>query len=92
MTKGAVVNLQQILGLKRKPHIMECYDISNISGVDKVASMAVFIGGEPDKSKYRRFKIKTVEGADDYKSIYEVITRRLERLKTTTKGLALCPI
>lgn len=81
MTTGAVANLQQKLGLRRKPNIMECYDISNISGTDKVASMVVFVGGEPDKSRYRRFRIKTVEGADDFKSMNEVITRRLERLK-----------
>ncbi|HHW89962.1 MAG TPA: excinuclease ABC subunit UvrC [Clostridiales bacterium] len=91
MAKGAVDNLQQILGLKRKPHIMECYDVSNISGTDKVASMVVFVGGEPDKSRYRRFRIKTVEGADDYKSIHEVITRRLERLKNNDERFGAMP-
>lgn len=55
--------MQEILGLSRYPRRMECYDISNISGVDKVGSMVVFIDGEADRSSYRRFKIRTVEGA-----------------------------
>jgi excinuclease ABC subunit C len=61
---------------------MECYDISNISGVDKVGSMVVFIDGEADKSSYRRFKIKTVEGANDYASHQEMMRRRLAKLGT----------
>lgn len=91
MTTGAVDSLQQILGLKRKPHRIECYDISNISGTDKVASMVVFVGGEPDKSRYRRFKIKTVVGADDFKSMNEVISRRLERLKNKDEKFGDAP-
>ena len=61
---------------------MECYDISNISGVDKVGSMVVFIDGEADRNSYRRFKIKTVEGANDFASLQEVLTRRLSKLGT----------
>ena len=61
---------------------MECYDISNISGVDKVGSMVVFINGEADRSGYRRFKIKTVEGANDFASLQEVLARRLAKLGT----------
>ena len=61
---------------------MECYDISNISGVDKVGSMVVFIDGEADRSQYRRFRIKTVEGADDFASLREVLRRRLAKLGT----------
>lgn len=80
MTLGAVDELKEKLFLNRAPHIIECFDISNISGTDKVASMAVFKGGEADKASYRRFKINTVEGADDFKSLYEVIFRRMERL------------
>ncbi|HEY8423233.1 MAG TPA: excinuclease ABC subunit UvrC [Clostridia bacterium] len=91
MTSGAVENLQKILNLKRKPHIMECFDISNISGVDKVASMVVFVGGEPDKSRYRRFKIKTVEGADDFASMREAVSRRLERLKNNDENFGSRP-
>ncbi len=82
MTKNACVRLKELLGLKKYPKRMECYDISNVSGVDKVGSMVVFIDGEADKSSYRRFKIKTVEGADDYASHQEMMRRRLAKLKT----------
>lgn len=82
MTVTACQKLKEVLNLKRYPKRMECYDISNISGVDKVGSMVVFIDGQPERDSYRRFKIKTVEGADDYKSHQEMMTRRLERLKT----------
>lgn len=82
MTITACKTLKERLNLKNYPKRMECFDISNISGVDKVGSMVVFIDGEPEFSSYRRFKIKTVEGADDYKSHQEVMRRRLERLKT----------
>ena len=82
MTVTACKTLKERLNLKNYPKRMECFDISNISGVDKVGSMVVFIDGEPDFDSYRRFKIKTVVGADDYKSHQEVMRRRLERLKT----------
>ena len=82
MTKNACKRLQQILGLKKYPKRMECYDISNISGVDKVGSMVVFIDGEADRNSYRRFKIKTVEGANDYASHQEMMRRRLAKLGT----------
>ena len=80
MTKNACQRLKEILGLKKYPKRMECYDISNISGVDKVGSMVVFIDGEADSSSYRRFKIKTVEGANDYASHQEMMRRRLAKL------------
>lgn len=82
MTVNACKRLQQILRLERYPRRMECYDISNVSGVDKVGSMVVFIDGEADRSSYRRFRIKTVEGANDFASLQEVLTRRLEKLGT----------
>ncbi|MGN0813310.1 MAG: excinuclease ABC subunit UvrC [Candidatus Coproplasma sp.] len=82
MTVNACKRLQEQLGLSRYPRRMECYDISNVSGVDKVASMVVFIDGEADKTSYRRFKIKTVEGADDFASLKEVLLRRLSKLNT----------
>lgn len=82
MTIVACQSLKQKLNLSNYPKRMECYDISNISGTDKVGSMVVFIDGEPDRDSYRRFKIKTVEGADDYKSHQEMMRRRLERLTT----------
>ena len=83
MTVTACKTLQEKLSLKNYPKRMECFDISNISGVDKVGSMVVFIDGTPDFDSYRRFKIKTVEGADDYKSHQEMMERRLERLVTS---------
>lgn len=82
MTVNACRRLQGILGLKIYPRRMECYDISNISGVDKVGSMVVFIDGEADRNSYRRFKIKTVEGANDFASLQEALTRRLQKLGT----------
>ena len=82
MTKNACTRLKQLLGLRRYPKRMECYDISNISGVDKVGSMVVFTDGEADKYSYRRFRIRTVEGADDFASLKEVLSRRLAKLGT----------
>ena len=82
MTVNACMRLQQLLKLEKYPRRMECYDISNVSGVDKVGSMVVFIDGEADRSSYRRFKIKTVEGANDFASLQEVLTRRLQKLGT----------
>ncbi len=82
MTKSACARLQTILGLSRYPKRMECYDISDISGVDKVGSMVVFTDGEADKYAYRRFRIRTVEGADDFASMQEVLRRRLVKLGT----------
>lgn len=81
-TKGAVKQLAEVLGLSTLPRRMECFDISHISGVDKVSSMVVFEDGEPKKSHYRKFKIKTVEGNNDFASMKETLTRRLERLNS----------
>ena len=77
---GAAYQLQELLGLKKFPRRMECYDISNVQGVDKVASMVVFVNGEKQNKLYRRFKIKTVEGANDFASMAEVIKRRLDKI------------
>ncbi len=82
MTVNACARLMEQLSLSRYPRRAECYDISNVSGVDKVASMVVFIDGEADKTSYRRFRIKTVEGADDFASLKEVLFRRLSKLGT----------
>lgn len=82
MTVNACKKLQEQLSLKRYPRRMECYDISNISGVDKVGSMVVFVDGEADRSSYRRFRIKTVEGANDFASLQEVLSRRLDKLES----------
>ena len=75
-TKGAALSLGQALGIGYIRR-MECYDISNTQGTDSVASMVVFTDGKPDKKEYRRFRIKTVEGANDFASMEEVLTRRL---------------
>ncbi len=80
-TQGAVLQLKELLHLKRMPTRIECYDISNIFGVDKVASMVVFSNGQKDSGQYRRFKIKSVEGANDFASMKEVLTRRFQRMK-----------
>ena len=80
-THGAVLQLKELLHLSVMPKRVECYDISNVQGVDKVASMVVFTNGQKDASQYRRFKIRTVEGANDFASMKEVLTRRFERMK-----------
>ncbi len=80
ITDKALSRLQQILSLKEYPKRIECFDISHISGTLKVGSMVVFIDGEKAKSEYRRFKIKNVEGNNDYKSLQEVLGRRLDYL------------
>ena len=86
MTVTACKRLQSVLGLSRYPRRMECYDISHISGVDKVGSMTVFTDGEADRSEYRRFKIKTVEGNNDFACLKEVLKRRLSKLGTEEEG------
>ncbi|MFA4876754.1 MAG: excinuclease ABC subunit UvrC [Methanoregula sp.] len=73
-------DLQSALCLATAPDVIECFDISHISGTAMVGSMVQFRSGVPDKKNYRRFKIKTVEGIDDFASIAEVVTRRYRRL------------
>ena len=85
-TLGALEMLKTKLNLKTLPLRIECFDISNISGVDSVASMTVMTNGKLDKKSYRRFKIKTVEGPNDYASMKEVLSRRLERLGDESFG------
>ena len=75
---AAVDELGRLLGLDSPPEYIESYDISNTQGEDNVAGMVVFENGRPLKSAYRKFKIKTVEGQDDYGSMREVITRRIQ--------------
>ncbi|KEI16676.1 excinuclease ABC subunit UvrC [Clostridium haemolyticum] len=70
--------LKNLLGLEDIPNRIEAYDISNIQGVDSVGTMIVFEDGKPKNSDYRRFKIKTVKGANDYDSMKEIITRRFK--------------
>lgn len=75
-TTGAVQEIEELLGLKNIVR-MEAFDISNISGFNSVGSMVVYENGKPKKNDYRKFKIKTVDGPNDYASMKEVITRRL---------------
>lgn len=75
----AIEELKNILRLDGVPERIEAYDISNIQGVQSVGSMVVFEKGMPSKSNYRRFKIKTVDGPNDYKSLEEVLERRINR-------------
>ena len=75
-TVGAAANLGKILGMADYPRRIEGYDISNTQGQQSVASMVVFIDGAPARKEYRRFRIKTVEGANDFASMKEVLGRR----------------
>lgn len=75
--KEALKQLKDFFGLPESPIRIESYDISNIQGNFAVGSMAVFVNGQPDKSQYRKFKIRTVAGANDMAMLAEVLTRRL---------------
>jgi excinuclease ABC subunit C len=81
----AVQDLMKALSLKRPPERIECFDISHIQGVEKVASMVSFDRGRPDKSNYRKYIIRSVEGIDDFKAMAEVVGRRYGRLKREGK-------
>jgi excinuclease ABC subunit C len=72
--------LADALRLPRTPRIMECFDISNISATHVVASMVCFRDGVPDKDNYRRYRVRTVEGQDDFASMAEVVRRRYSRV------------
>lgn len=75
---GALEELKNILGLKDIPKRIESFDISNIQGVDSIGSMVVFTDGKKNKKEYRRYKIKTVEGPNDYDSMAEIVERRIK--------------
>ncbi len=77
---GAVAELQDALDLSNPPLRMECYDISNTQGTNSVGALVVFERGAAKKSDYRKFKIKTVQGANDFASLQEVLRRRFRRL------------
>jgi excinuclease ABC subunit C len=77
---GALDALAAALGLARPPATAECFDISHISGTLAVASMVRFVDGQADKTGYRRFKIKSFEGNDDFRAMEEVVGRRYSRL------------
>lgn len=75
-----LMEIQSQLGLDNLPRRIESFDNSNLSGSDPVAACVVFVNGKPDKSKYRKYNIKTVTGPDDYASMHEVVMRRYRRL------------
>ncbi|MDH4194144.1 MAG: excinuclease ABC subunit UvrC [Nitrospirota bacterium] len=85
----AVEELQALLKLPQIPSRIECFDISNTMGTYSVASMVVWEGGRMKKSDYRRFRIKTVEGANDFASMHEVVKRRYGGSLATKHGKAL---
>ncbi|MDE0719825.1 MAG: excinuclease ABC subunit UvrC [Dehalococcoidia bacterium] len=82
IVQQAAADLEEELSLPLPLRRMECYDISHIQGSNTVASMVVFEDGKPKPAHYRRFKIKTVDGVDDFESIREVLRRRFKRLAT----------
>lgn len=89
-TTGA---MEEIAGWLNIPNIRraEAYDISNTNGIESVGSMVVFEDGKPKKNDYRKFKIKTVKGPDDYKSMREVLTRRFKRAIEGSSGFDIYP-
>lgn len=79
--ENVLSDLKEYLGLEKTPFYIEAYDISNLAGSDIVAGMVVYENARPNKSMYRRFKINSVSGQDDYQSMREVITRRLNEFE-----------
>lgn len=81
-TTGALEEIKEVMGLEKLPYRIEAYDISNTQGIQSVGGMVVFEGGKPKKSDYRKFKIKSIFGPNDYGSLEEVLERRFNRMKT----------
>jgi excinuclease ABC subunit C len=86
-TKRVLGTIQKDLNLKELPERIECFDNSNIQGSNPVAAVVVFTNAKPDKKEYRHFNIRTVEGPDDFASMYEIVTRRYKRLIEEEKPL-----
>ncbi|MTV50322.1 excinuclease ABC subunit UvrC [Heliobacillus mobilis] len=87
MTEEAVLDLQRYLALEEPPWRIECFDISNTMGKESVASMVVFEGGAPKNAEYRRFRIKTVDGPNDFASMQEVLNRRFSRAREEAQAV-----
>lgn len=85
----AMAEVQTLLALPRLPRRIECTDISNLSGTLAVGSLITFVDGQPRRSEYKRFRIRTVEGADDYAMLGEVLRRRLSRTEWVLPDLLL---
>jgi len=90
-TAALLNDLQHRLGLPALPNRIECYDISNIQGKYPVGSMVVFQDGRPKPDHYRHFKIKTIQGANDFAMLQEVLRRRFARLARSEEGMPLEP-
>lgn len=88
---GAVKQLKKDLNLKHEPKRIECYDISHTYGTYTVASMVVLINGERARSMYRKFKIETVDFIDDFASMKEVLTRRMEKINSDDVSFSSMP-
>ena len=82
-----LMHLQKVLNLNETPDVIECFDISHLSGTNIVASMVQFRNAKPDKANYRRFKIKTVQQNDDFASMREVVRRRYTKLKLNNEPM-----
>jgi excinuclease ABC subunit C len=89
-THGTLILLGKMLNIAT-PHRIEAFDISNTAGTDIVASMVVFQDGRPHKSSYKRFKIEGFENQDDYRAMYQVITRRFTHYKSGDESFCLSP-
>ncbi len=89
-TAGSLRLLGKMLSIE-PPARIESFDISNISGTDIVASMVVFVDGQPKKSQYKRFKIRSLENQDDYASMRQVVQRRFEHYKNGDQGFEAAP-
>ena len=82
-----VNQMQEDLQLKVPPRRIEAFDISHLGGTNTVASLVCFIDGKPRKSEYRKFKVKTIDGIDDFASMREIVYRRYKRVKKEGTGL-----
>ncbi|MCA9831385.1 MAG: excinuclease ABC subunit UvrC [Dehalococcoidia bacterium] len=85
-TEQALEQLREELSLPDIPRRIECYDNSNIQGTSPVSSMVVFVDGKPAPNQYRRFRVKTVVGADDFATMAEIMRRRFKRVQTTIES------
>ena len=84
-TKEPLIELAKLINIDY-PKVIEAFDNSNINGASAVSAMVSYIDGIPSKKDYRKYKVKTVEGADDYHTMIEVLTRRYKRLKEEKKN------
>lgn len=89
-TAGAIRRLGELLGIDM-PKRIEAYDISNINGFQNVGSMVVYENGAPKRADYRKFRIKSVDGPDDYSSMEEMLTRRFKRAGASSAGFEELP-